>query len=268
VTAINNSPGTYAIDFAPSLKGMTINVGSWNNQELPHLSSGNLTLNGDSDSDGRPDVTINNTLSQLHTFAFHIASSYNTLYSLDIENFWIGVVFNAPAPGTSISNTTLSNLKIGSTLPGSGGIELDTGPAAGASVNGEGILNTHNRWTNTIIANNTISTNNVGIAFFYDSASDQVLRTQIIGNNVTFTTPGAAQAINLALGGGAGSNGNDAKDIAIAYNSIRGAPIDAIRVAAGENGGSNNRISSVEVAGNKFYSTSPTSPTARRVRRP
>src|SRR5258708_27675099 len=57
ITATNNDPGTHTIRFAASLKGATITLDS----QLPPLLGGGLTLKGDIDGDGKPDVTLAKT---------------------------------------------------------------------------------------------------------------------------------------------------------------------------------------------------------------
>ena len=51
--ATNNDPGTWNIQFAPALKGSTIG-----GQGMPYLNGGNVTINGDIDGDGQPDITL------------------------------------------------------------------------------------------------------------------------------------------------------------------------------------------------------------------
>jgi hypothetical protein len=129
IDAINHSPGTYTIQFAPSLKGATINVGSVVKDNLPALLAGNVTIRGDIDSDGKPDITINNFLTGSAVFpvGFQILSSFNTLYSLNIRGFMNGVMFNHPGSGLKFDGNTLARLNITGSAAGSGGINLDTG---------------------------------------------------------------------------------------------------------------------------------------------
>ena len=56
ITATNNDPGTWNIQFAPALTGSTIS-GS-----MPYLGGGNVTVNGDIDGDGQPDITVTSTV--------------------------------------------------------------------------------------------------------------------------------------------------------------------------------------------------------------
>src|ERR1017187_7661647 len=61
VSATNNDPGTWVIQFAPALKGSTIHLDpapSLGFLGLFGLTGGNVTINGDVDGDGQPDITL------------------------------------------------------------------------------------------------------------------------------------------------------------------------------------------------------------------
>jgi hypothetical protein len=62
IIATNNDPGTWNIQFAPALKGSTIVVDSAPSlgisRVVRYLTGGNVTINGDIDGDGQPDITL------------------------------------------------------------------------------------------------------------------------------------------------------------------------------------------------------------------
>ena len=58
IMATNSEPATWIIQFAPALKGSTIVVDSAPGGTLAGLSGGNVTINGDVDGDGQPDITL------------------------------------------------------------------------------------------------------------------------------------------------------------------------------------------------------------------
>lgn len=63
IAAANNTLGPKVISFAPSVSGRSIPLGSGDPQEFLFvtITGGNLTINGDIDGDGTPDVTLDAT---------------------------------------------------------------------------------------------------------------------------------------------------------------------------------------------------------------
>ena len=57
IMATNNDPGTWNIQFDPALKGSTIVVDPPPSQGVDFLAGGGVTINGDIDGDGQPDIT-------------------------------------------------------------------------------------------------------------------------------------------------------------------------------------------------------------------
>src|ERR1035441_8403981 len=77
VIATNNDPGAWNIQFAPALKGSMIVLDSGPNAKgLSFLSGGNVTINGDIDGDGQPDITLT---SLSGTTSIFVASGGNTI---------------------------------------------------------------------------------------------------------------------------------------------------------------------------------------------
>jgi hypothetical protein len=90
VIATNNDPGTWNIQFAPALKGSTIVVDSGPNiRALSFLTGGNVTINGDIDGDGQPDITL--TSQSGNGAGIYVTSGGHTLYGLVLQNFSWGV---------------------------------------------------------------------------------------------------------------------------------------------------------------------------------
>ena len=97
IVATNNDPGSYTIGFATALRGETITLGS----DLPPLTGGGVTVEGDIDGDDRPDLTLRTTARQpmpplpvcpVLSCGFHISSSGNRLHALALEGFRVGVL--------------------------------------------------------------------------------------------------------------------------------------------------------------------------------
>src|ERR1035441_9357840 len=97
IMATNNDPGTWVIQFAPALKGSTIVVDSAFGGTLPGLTGGNVTINGDIDGDGKPDITLSTSQSDF-TKGITIASGGNTVYALALQDFTYGVWISSPGP--------------------------------------------------------------------------------------------------------------------------------------------------------------------------
>jgi hypothetical protein len=75
-----NGPHTIIFDY--SLKGSTIVLTGW----LPNLDSGLITIDGDIDHDGKPDITIDGALST-SSVGFRILASDITISGFNIQNF-------------------------------------------------------------------------------------------------------------------------------------------------------------------------------------
>lgn len=112
ITVTNNDAGTWGIQFAPALKGSTIIVDAVPSITMPQLTGGNVTINGDIDGDGQPDIVLASLSGPLAGIS--ILSGGNTLYGLALQNFTYGVLIGVGLPpattGKTFSNTTISNL--------------------------------------------------------------------------------------------------------------------------------------------------------------
>lgn len=249
IMATNNDPGTWVIQFAPALKGSTIVVDSAPGGVLPGLSGGNVTINGDINGDGQPDITLT-TLSG--TFAgIDVASGGNTLYALALRNFLYGVYITTPGPvnGRTFSDITISNLVL--TDIQSEGIWLTSG------------IGTGNTWDHLLITGNTIAGTASGPHLGIDLAvggttfGDTLQHTTIAGNNITLLTPGAG-GIAVSVRGGVGSTKNQALDTLIANNVISSPfPEFEIRIGTGFGSASANLIDGAQVIGNQLHVTGP-----------
>ena len=96
IYAANNSTGRKTILFAPSLKGSTIQYGSGGiTDEVIQLTSGQVTIDGDVDGDGEPDITLDGARGTdegpLSTGVF-IWSSENEIRRLVFARFYAGIV--------------------------------------------------------------------------------------------------------------------------------------------------------------------------------
>jgi uncharacterized protein (TIGR03437 family) len=248
IMATNNNPGTWVIQFAPALKGSSIAVDSAPGGTLSGLNGGNVTINGDTDGDGQPDITLT-TLSGAFA-GINVASGGNTLYALALRNFMYGVYITTPGVvnGKTFSNITISNLVL--TDIQSEGIWLNSGSGTG------------NTWDHLLITGNTIPGTASGPFLGIDLAvggtiGDTLQHTTIAGNKITILMPGGG-GIVIGAGGGLGSTKNQALDTLIANNVISSTfPEFEIRIATGVGSASGNLIDGVQVIGNQLAITGP-----------
>lgn len=251
IIATNNDPGTWVIQFAPALKGSTIDTG---NSGLTGLTGGNVTINGDVDGDGQPDITLTSLAGMNAAFnpAFTVQSGGITLYGLALQNFTHGVVIiQFAATGTTFSNITISNLVM-------------------TNIQSEGILfcpicgkpftsPTRNTWDRLLITGNTITGSVsgplLGIDLQFDAVGDTLQHTTIANNNIVLPMPGAG-GIGMNFGSGLGSKNNQALDTLIANNAISAAtPQFGIRMVAGVGSASANLIDGMQIIGNQLHVT-------------
>jgi len=251
IMATNNDPGTWDIEFAPALKGSIIDIDpapSVGFLGLPGLSGGNVTINGDINGDGKPDITLTTSQSG-NTSGISVASGGNTLYALALQNFTWGVRISPPptANGVTFSDITISNLVI--TNAQMAGIYLF--PADVSST-----------WDHLLITGNTFSGSVSGPINAIDlelgsTAGDTLQHTTIANNNITIPMPGAG-GIAMNFGAGLGARNNQAIDTLIANNVISAAlPQFAIRIATGVGSASSSLIDGMQVIGNQMLISGP-----------
>jgi len=252
IIATNNDPGTWNIQFAPALKGSIIDTG---NQGLAGLTGGNVTINGDIDGDGQPDITLTTSLST-GSAGVTVYSGGNTLYALALQNFWYGVWIGpagwaVPVIGATFSNTTVSNL----VLTGIQSTGIGVNPPSPWSADCQ------SNWDHILITGNTISGNASGPVLGIDlelgsaAGGDMWQHTTIANNNIVLPMAGggAAVGIGMVVGAGLGAKNNQALDTLIANNTISAAPgTIGIRIAAGQGAASANLMDGMRVIGNQI----------------
>lgn len=256
VMATNNDPGMWVIQFAPALKGSTVVLDSGPIGGLAFLSGGNVTINGDIDGDGQPDITLT-SLSGAGV-GIYVLSGGNTLYGLALQNFTYGVWISAPLPGQpgatggTLSNITISNLVLSEIQ----NLGIGVNPPSPASAANQSTLD------HILITGNTISGNAdgpvVGIDLELGSTTGATLQQITIANNNITTPMPQAGGIAMNVGAGIGSMDNQALDILIANNTISAAlPQFGIRIGEGLGSASGNLIDGVQIIANQIQVTGP-----------
>ena len=233
VIATNNDPGTWNIQFAPALKGSTIVEDSGPIPGLAFLSGGNVTINGDIDGDGQPDITLTSLSGT--SAGFFIASGGNTLNGFVIQGCGTCVEVRRPsvglgladATGTTFSNITISNMVMTNMQNAAILFSPNNGQAPTSA--------TENTWDHALITGNTITGSvsgpQFGIAMSVNSG-DTLQHTTIANNSLVLPTPHAI-GVTVSADGGVGTT-SQVLDTLIANNSISAAlPSTAILIGDG-----------------------------------
>jgi hypothetical protein len=243
--AVNRDPGEYTIRFDQTLKGATIEVGSWDHTELPPLDSGWLIINGDTDGDGNTDITLENKIdldvNHPQSLGFRLHSGENTLYSLKIEGFSLAVLMEPQSHDQIFAGNTLYHLVI----EGGNGIGLDSRM--------DSILVTHNIWRDTKIIGNVINALG-GMSLALTRASGDRIEDLIIEDNQiqinAENETDAYDGIMLQSGSGTDASDNEIHNVVIANNTIAGDPYHGIGLLTGYYGIGGNSIDHVYVLNN------------------
>jgi hypothetical protein len=206
IRAANNTLGVKRIEFASNLKGATILLGSAEITDEPiNLLSGQLTINGDIDGDGAPDVTVDGSLGATTALGsgLSIWSDYNTIENLKLVGFYCSVQITPLEPEPVKKTITGNQIKgnvISSPILGEFGITLGSGGHVGEAnaYKQTGLLTQE-----TLITGNTISVKGGGIFFAVGSGgahNNQVVNTTISNNHLIGGS---------GIGAGAGDTASD-----------------------------------------------------------
>jgi hypothetical protein len=267
ITATDNEPGTYTIRFAPSLKGATITLDS----QLPPLLGGGVTIEGDIDGDGQPDLTLAKSAgfsATLGTFCpasggcgLSIGSSGNRLHALTLVGFGAGVDIEPWHPGDDWRPAPPTNQKLSDNVVS--GLVMHGIQTFGVFINSVFNKNcglyagyaqpcmTNDSWLNTTITGNTIETGDAGdaaIAIKLGNAGDRVENITMTDNSIQMNGPG--EGIGLEVIGNA--TGAAISGALVARNSIAGRAGIGIGVTSGGTRAQANTIEGVQMLDNRI----------------
>jgi len=243
--ATNNDPGLHAIRFDPALAGSSVVLGS----DLPPLLGGGVTIDGDVDNDGDPDLTLGGKGAQI---GFSISSSANRLHGLELAGFMFGVVLQPPVnpivTRTVFSDNTITGLVMRSI--GKFGIGFDPTALGNCGVP----CDSGNTWANTTVAGNTITAEAAGIFFWNSSSGERLEHVTVTDNQVTITGNGEGSGISLETAGPLGGEVSveaSISDAVISGNTVAGSPDIGINVAAGTGRSQDGVVDGIRVIDNQ-----------------
>lgn len=258
IEATNNSPGTYAINFAASLAGSTISLST----QLPPLTGGGVSISGVAGGNvaavtinKAPTFVWNGACPSDQGCAFSLDSSNNSVSGLTLDGFGVGVDID-PLPtsntklathqtmnNNSVSNMVMRNIQEFGVIMGSmyvSGCGLYGGSASPCQ--------TDDTWTNTTVTGNTISTMDAGV-LVRDSGAGNTFSGIKFTNN-TIMVQGTDTGIGLDIGSNA--TGTTITGGLIAQNTISGESDIGIDVGAGANRATGNSVTSIQVIDNSI----------------
>jgi hypothetical protein len=245
VTAANNVPGPHVIQFDPSLKGSTIVLTSM----IAVLMDG-ITINGDVDGDGVPDITLTGSGPTAYS-AFLVQASNVVIEGFSVNGFegrGIMVQADTQESGKNIagvvvrnntvtgcptgievtafyqSNLTVSDTRIvGNTVSGASqyGISISAmSGTAGASAPG------NNTILNTTISGNTILNSGQIDLFIAATVSAGSVNNVISGLTVSGNTiTGTHESVLMSAGNAQGAQNNTLENVLISGNNFNGTPV-------------------------------------------
>ena len=248
----NATDGAETITFASYLSGRTLaladGIDSGTDPDpLPWLCGANLTLDGDVNGDGTPDITLDGTGSS-NTAGLYIAADDITVRNFRITNMDIGIhvrhhsVLMTPAT-PSVTRTQITNNTITS---GTGG----TGSRYGILVQAGHVI-FPGTISDTTIRDNTITKTSVaGIGVMTEVPGTTITNTTIEQNEVSANTGDGiaawSESVNTALV-------HSINNLTIRDNHVSDHPTGSgITVTGGFNGGNYNRVTAT-LTGNTIW---------------
>jgi hypothetical protein len=251
----NNDPGHYTVRFAPTLERMRILVGS----PLPPLTGGSVVVEGDTNADTAPDVTLRPSpeFPSGDAAGLQISSSGNRLHALALEGFAVGVEIRPISKPLPTHRTFADNMV--------GGVDIrdvrDGIKVAFYSLECGTTVNmppcqTFNRWENIVITDNTVAARQSGIhVSLQDVVGDRAEGITITDNTVRLDNDGkptGGPPIQIDEGGN--TTKTVISDVVIARNSIEAVnPDGGILLAAGLQRSAANAIEHVRIADNSVH---------------
>lgn len=258
--AANNTAGRKKILFSPALSGTTIKIGA-PGAPSDHLllSGGDITINGDINGDGKPDITLDGTLGKAHSLnGLNIWSGNNRIESLNFFGFK-GVAINFACPDPDLTQKIISgNQIVGNVINGANGIVFSTLGLIGVKYYRQ---LSDIQFRDTLISKNSIivtGENNIFImAGIGGQCRNRVENFTITDNYVS----GGAGGIGIIAGDTASdyhglpgpvvySDDNIIENLTISNNTIENPKFYGISVEGGNLGNRNNKVLKIRIKNN------------------
>jgi hypothetical protein len=265
--AANHTPGPKIIAFSPAISGGTIHVGATTGDILPIMTGGDLTIDGDSDGDGAPDITIDGSKrgGSLGN-GLSIWSNNVTLQHLHLSGFSEAILWGVPGDDVpeqmtvrTVSNSQILNNVIDGALPGES-------QATGVMVGALGWLNVKRTaqlsnitYQNFVISGNAIDLP-VGIFMYASGGSgghNLISHVTIADNSLTGGGIGMTAGDANTVDAGAApppdySDDNTIEDVQVIDNSLVDFRYVGITLAAANEGNRGNTLQRISVSGNSL----------------
>lgn len=242
--AANNSPGPHVITFLNPPAGGLLEL-SFDGPDpgaeadpLPWLCGGNITVDGDVDDDGEPDIILSAARLAADATGLRLASGGNDLRGLAFEQFGTAVLVQAP-PGAA---TVMSGTRfVGNRVNGRDGIVVRAGSADPPEAG---------QVTNTTIARNVFTVTGSAIAMI----SGPIRGSSIAGASISenSTQLGGEYGVALIAGGSAESVEASIADVIVRRNEVFDTTRAAIAVL--NDGGRSHGIRGIQVRENSILS--------------
>ena len=257
--AANNTPGAKAIRFTPALSGAAITFAAGG--DPLNVTGGDLTIDGDIDGDGLPDITLDGHLGQ---GAIALISSHNIITHLTFSDYLGGpTMICCPAENCS-HQTFTDNQIIDNTF-----LLPNAGPAV--AITPGGLLNpadfpqvTDVTWQDILVQGNTIVTKSTAIYVAVaagGSNHSQIINLAISGNHITNLSPNPLAVIDVMVADTNSlyfgipapiqySDYNRIENFTIAENKIDAPTSFGIKIALANFGNGNNEMVNLNITDN------------------
>jgi hypothetical protein len=268
VLASNNTKGKKILKFSKELFGKSIKYGSpGGNQELLLLTSGDLTIDGDIDGDGRPDITLDGSTppaSAQTSVGLAIWSSNNIVKNLVFSEFHLAILIARPS-GKDVRPKIAKNQIIGNTIITSRELFAIQIGFTGLSPIDESFAFSGSSISNTSIQNNTIYINNsemtvIAVVGGVGGMSNvKIVNTVVSGNEIH---GGLLGIVALAADANSEyfgiypitySDSNNLSNVTIASNIIYDSNWAGILFSSSNWGNRNNQISNCIINNNTIF---------------